>query len=425
MRIGLAKCCVALTLAAAGCRSQSRTPTDPFAVQKTDPSAAVAQQGPPNNDAGAVKQASFQKPEYVPLPGKSIVGLIPKNDGADHAPDEDKSRWEKTVETLAPSNLNKGFKKAIGRGPNEALARENFDKGEALFKERKYDEAVKYFKEASKRWPDSGLEEDALFYLGESYFFADRYYRASDTYVNLLKKYENSRYLNDVVVRQFAIAQYWEQTAKDHAWYALNLTDKTRPYFDPAGNAIAVYNSVRLNDLNGPLSDDATMAMANYYFLRNRFEDAAYHYDLVRKEHPGSEHQLKAHLLGIRSKLRSYQGPQYEAAPLTDAQELIEKTLTAFPTDQLREDRDRLVQAREAIRFERGQRVFQSGEYYYKIKYYRAAQHYYRETIRDYPDTPFGRMALERLEETKDLPPVPHDYFKWLTRLLPSDDSRR
>jgi outer membrane protein assembly factor BamD (BamD/ComL family) len=425
MRVSLAKCCVLAALAVAGCRSQSRSPTDPFAAQSQPPAAGVAQQNQNAPDkATGVQQASFQRPEYVPLPGKSIVGLLPKDeDGI--AINEEKSAWEKTVENLAPSKVGKRFKKAIGRGPHEQIARENFDKGEDLFKQRKYDEAVKYFKEASKRWPDSGLEEDALFYLAESYFFADRYYRASDTYVLLLKKYENSRYLNDVVIRQFAIAQYWEQMAKDHAWYALNLTDKTRPYFDPAGNAIAVYNSVRLNDLNGPLSDDATMAMANYYFVHNRFEDAAYHYDLIRKEHPNSEHQLQAHLLGIRSKLRSYQGPQYEAAPLTEAEELIEKTLTTFPRDQLKEDHARLVQAREAIRFERGQRVFQSGEYYYKIKYYRAAQHYYREVIKDYPDTPFGKMALERITEVKDLPPVPPDYFKWLTKLFPTDGARR
>lgn len=422
MQVRLAKCCVALTLAAAGCSSQSRPPADPFAARTQPPEPANAAPGPAGK-AGEVQQASFQRPEYVPLPGKSIAGLIPKQ--TETANVDEKSSWEKAVNKLKPSNVSMGFKKAIGRGPDEEIAQHNFEQGEALFKERKYNEAIKYFSEASKRWPDSTLEEDALFYLAESYFFADRYYYASDTYVKLLKKYENSRYLNDVVVRQFAIAQYWEQTAKHHAWYALNLTDKTRPYFDPAGNAIAIYNSVRLNDTNGPLSDDATMAIANYNFLHNRFEDASYHYDLVRTEHPDSEHQLQAHLLGIRSKLRAYLGPQYEEKPLAEAEDLIEKTLGTFPREKLKEDYERLVQAREAIRVERAQRVFQSGEYYYKIKYYRAAQYYYREVMRDYPDTPFGKMALERMEETKDLPPVPPDYFKWLTRLFPSEESRR
>jgi len=45
--------------------------------------------------------------------------------------------------------------------------------------------------------------------------------------------------------------------------------------------------------------------------------------------------------------------------------------------------------------------------------------------IKDYPDTPFGKMALERITEVKDLPPVPPDYFKWLTKLFPTDGARR
>jgi TolA-binding protein len=412
MQVRLGMCCLLLAL---GCRGQTRAPSDPFAAKAAAPA-------PAGNSSGVVP-ASFQQPQYVPPTGKSIVGLIPEEEKL--SPHEDRSVWEKTLETIKPANVNKRFKKAIGRGPDEAIAKSEFDQGEELFKQRKYDEAAKRFKEAAARWPESGLEEDSLFYMAECYFFADRYYRASDTYVTLLKKYENSRYLNDVVVRQFAIARYWQETAKDHKWYAMNLTDKTRPYFDPDGNAIAVYNSVRLHDLQGPLSDDATMAMANYYFLRNRFEDASYHYELVRKEYSNSEHQLQAHLLGIRAKLRSYQGPQYEASPLNDAEKLVEKTLSTFPPEQLKDERQRLLQAREAIRFERGQRVFQSGEYYYNIKYYRSARHYYAAVLRDFPDTPFAQMAQDRMEETKSLPPVPYDYFKWLTKLLPESDRGR
>lgn len=410
----VAKLCVALALVAAGCRSPSRAPSDPFAA-KPNP-AATAQNGATAANS-PVKPASFEQPQFVPPPGKSIVGLIPEEEK--EASVDEKSAWEKTLDTIKPANVNKRFKQAIGRGPDEPIAKAAFDKGEALFKERKYDEAAKHFKEAASRWPDSGLEEDAMFYLGECYFFTDRYYRASDKYVELLKKYDNSRYLNDVVKRQFAIARYWEETAKDHKWYALNLTDKTRPYIDPEGNARSVYSHIHLSDSQGELTDDAVMAMASYCFRHNRFEEAADYYNELIKNYVNSEHLMRAHLLYIRAKLRAYQGPQYEAAPLNDAEALIEKTLNTFPPDQLKEERQRLLQAREAIRFERGQRMFHAGEYYYKIKYYRAARHYYENVLREFPDTPFDRMARERLEETKDFEPVPRDYFKWLTKILP------
>lgn len=413
----VAKFCVALALVAAGCRSQARAPSDPFAA-KPNP-AATAQNGAPA-ESSPVKPVSYEQPQFVPPPGKSIVDLIPEEEKA--ASVDDKSAWEKTLEAIKPSNVDKRIKRALGRGPDEGIAKEAFEKGEELFKQRKYDEAAKHFKEAAKRWPDSGLEEDAMFYLGECGFFTDRYYAASDKYVELLKKYENSRYLNDVVKRQFAIARYWEQTAKDHAWYALNLTDKKRPYIDPEGNAKSVYNHIHLADTQGDLTDDALMAMATYCFRHNRFEEATDYFDELIKNHVNSEHLLQAHLLSIRAKLRAYQGPQYEASPLDQAEEMIEKTLNTFPLEQLKDERQRLLQAREAIRFERGQRVFQSGEYYYKIKYYRAARHYYQNVLQEFPDTPFGQLAQERLAETNDVtkyPPVPHDYFKWLNEILP------
>ncbi|HUY88861.1 MAG TPA: tetratricopeptide repeat protein [Pirellulales bacterium] len=416
MHESVAKLCVVLALVAAGCRSQARAPSDPFAARLPNP-AATAQNGAPAGNS-PVKPASYEQPQFVPPPGKSIIGLIPEEEK--EASVDEKSAWEKTLDTIKPSNVNKRIKRALGRGPDEAVAKAAFDKGEELFEQRKFDEAAKPFKEAAARWPDSGLEEDAMFYLGECYFFTDRYYAASDKYVELLKKYENSRYLNDVVKRQFAIARYWEQTAKDHKWYALNLTDKTRPYLDPEGNAKAVYSHIHLADSQGDLTDDAVMAMASYCFRHNRFEEAASYYDELIKNFVNSEHLLTAHLLSIRAKLRAYQGPQYEASPLNDAEAQIEKTLNTFPPEQLKDERQRLLQAREAIRFERGQRVFQAGEYYYKIKYYRSARHYYENVLRDFPDTAFDQMAKDRLEETKDLPAVPHDYFKWLTELLPA-----
>jgi len=66
-----------------------------------------------------------------------------------------------------------------------------------------------------------------------------------------MKQYENSRHLDRVVVRDFAIARYWETEADKHMAFVPIL--RTRPclYFDPLGNGIAVYESIRLNDPPG------------------------------------------------------------------------------------------------------------------------------------------------------------------------------
>jgi hypothetical protein len=72
------------------------------------------------------------------------------------------------LERMAPKELWKDMKKAVGQGPNEAIARKSLEEGDRLFREKKFVEAAKAYRKAYKRWPDSPLEEEAIFKAGES-----------------------------------------------------------------------------------------------------------------------------------------------------------------------------------------------------------------------------------------------------------------
>ena len=60
-----------------------------------------------------------------------------------------------------------------------------------------------------------------------------------------------------------------------------------------------------MNDPTGPLADASLMALGNAYFRHGQFEDAAYNYDMLRKEYPNSKYQMKAHLLDFRRRCAS------------------------------------------------------------------------------------------------------------------------
>ncbi len=224
------------------------------------------------------------------------------------------------------------MKKAAGYGPDEKIARAAMKEGEKLFREKKYNAAAEKFATAAARWPDSPLEEDALFLKGECEFFSDQYPKADDTYGGLLKKYANTRHLDTVMAREFALGRYWEQlNDKKPLWpIAPNVTDGSRPRFDTLGYAIKAYERVRQNDPTGPRADDSLMALGNVYFRSGRFEDAAYQYDLLRKEYPNSEFQMQAHLLGLQAKMRVYQGTSYDGAPLKEGEKIADQTLSQF-----------------------------------------------------------------------------------------------
>lgn len=350
--------------------------------------------------------------------GKVLLEAVPPS-GKGYVVDEiEKEEDGFELSDLAPKKVYQKLKALAGYGPNEGVARALYQEGQELFNQKQYAEAAAKFKSAADRWPDSPLEEDALFMLGESYFFADRYPRANDAYSRLLKKYEYTRHLDTTVTRLFAIGRYWEQlSATLPAWQWVNLTDSGRPWFDTFGYGIKAYESVRLHDPTGPLADDAVMATANAYFVRGRFEEAAYQYDLIRKDYPKSEHQVKAHLLGMKSKMQVYQGPLYEGSPLKDASEIAQQTLTLFGKE-LGEERQKIVEAKNQMTEELARRDLTVGQYYDRKGYYGAARYYYQAVLEEYPHTVAARMAETRLQQIRDLPAEPPERFKWLTDML-------
>jgi outer membrane protein assembly factor BamD (BamD/ComL family) len=324
---------------------------------------------------------------------------------------------------FAPSAVAATFKELTGNGPNEDVARALYQEGDELFRAGEYKEAEASFERAAKRAPESPLQEDSLFMLAESQFFSDQYPEAYDSYSELLEEYKYTQHLDKVVAHLFAIGHYWEQAhaADPGLPLSFQLTDSTRPKFDTWGQALKAYHSVRMNDPTGPLADDSIMATANAHFLKGRFEDAAYHYDLIRKEYPKSEHQFNAHILGMKSKLQMYQGAMYDGTPLDEAKEIAEQTVTQF-RGALGDERERLLETRNQLVEQQAERQWRVAQYYDNKKHYGSARIYYRALVDDFPTTEAAQRANARLEEIRDLPANPPDYFNRLTQWIPSSD---
>lgn len=401
-------CCLAVS-ALLGCRAPIGAPKDPFATKPQD--AAAAAQAPAKPKDG-VEQASYDATSRDAAPGVSIEGVQPE--------EEKPSLWEKTQKTFSSANIKAQYKKMIGKAPDEAIAKRLYNEGDELFRNKQYNEAAAKFEDAAERWPDSLLEEDAMYMAGESFFFADRYHASRNMFDELMKKYTNSRHLDRVTAREFLIGRYWEQLGRDEsAWssWTVNFTDKKRPWFDTKGQGVKVYEGIRLNDPTGPLADDALMAQATSYFVDNRFEEAGYHYEIMRKDYVQSEHVTQAHLLGLQSYMNAYQGAQYDVTPLVKAETLVEQTIRVYG-GRLPAERPRLNQAKDLIREQMAEREYDLGEYYRRLDYNRAARVHYANVIRKFPDTKSAERAQQQIAATEHLLPEPPDHFPWLTRWL-------
>lgn len=327
---------------------------------------------------------------------------------------------------LDPKSMYAQAKNAVGLGPNEKIAQAAFDEAERLHDEKQFKQAAEKYEVAIDRWPDSTLEQEAMFKLADCYFFDDRYIKARDAYDALVSKYPNTSHLDTLVAREWEIARYWEAyERKDPDWVLTpNATDKTRPWFDTIGHAIKTYESIRLNDPTGPWADDAIMATANIYFQRGRYHDADINYSQLRSEYPRSEHQFDAHVLGLQSKLRKYQGADYDGAPLEEAEKLVKQLRTNFSGDMKPEDRERLRDVQAQLNLAQAERTMQMAKYYDDTKYYGPARDYYNELIAEHPASPLADQARTRVAEIQDLPAAPEKPLAWLVDQFPESRER-
>lgn len=285
-----------------------------------------------------------------------------------------------------------------------------------------FSKVAKLYKKAAEAWPNSVIEEDAMFMNAESHFFADEYARANETYGELLKKYPNSRHVDQVDKRRFAISQYWIDMKKRATFLdALpNVWDKQRPTFDMFGHATRTLDRIRFDNPTGKLSDDATIAAGVAKFEAGKYSDADILFTDLRENFPSSEHQFQAHLLSLKCKQLTYEGPEYDGGVLDQGEKLIITMYRQFP-DQSEQHRPYLDEAFRSIRLKKAQREHNLAQYYDRRKEYRAARHYYEIVKREFADTNLALDSEKRIAELTDLPDTPPDRMAWLTQAFPAN----
>jgi outer membrane protein assembly factor BamD (BamD/ComL family) len=347
------------------------------------------------------------------------------------APAKTASRPVTTKPAATSKTFTEQFKEAVGLGPDPEAARTQYAEADAIYREalalpqgeeRKavFAQAGGLFVAAAKDWPESSLEQDALFLAGESYFFAEQFPESNTQFEKLLKRHPNTRYLDVVEARRFSLAQYWLQVADVYgdSFFAVNLFDAQRPWRDTRGNALRVFDRIRIDDPTGRLADDATIAAANANFRDGNYLRADEFYTDLRKTFPSSEHQFLAHYLGVQSKLRSYEGPEYSGVPLDQAEELVKQIRRQFPADY-EQQRDHIDRMYAEIRFRQAEREWSTARYYEAQQAYAAAKFYYDILLDDFSDTPFAEKARERVAEIAGLPPRPEQKLQWLVEMFP------
>lgn len=340
------------------------------------------------------------------------------------------------LERANPARLVDSVKRASGYGPDQSIAKTAFEEAEKVFTEasklegkeriKRFQAAGKKYAKAAGRWPESALEEDAMFMLAESHFFADEYPEASKAYGKLVKKYQNTRHMDTVNKRRFSLARYWVQHHESNPDWPItpNVTAKERPLFDKFGHGVRVLDNIRFDDPTGKLADDATMAAAVAFFKQGKYLRADDMFNDLRRAFPNSEHQFQAHLLSLKCKLELYQGPQYSSTPMDEAEEIIKQIHRQFP-EESRQNREFLTEAWKKTRMNKAMHDWEMAKYYDNRREYAAARQYYERVRKDYSDTSLAGDAAKRIEKIADKAPKPDQPLPWLSKMFPTPEREK
>ena len=276
---------------------------------------------------------------------------------------------------------------------------------------KKLKEAGALYEKAGKKWPDSLLEEDALFYAGECHFFRKDYTKAKTFYKQLLTKYSNSTLKKEAAERLYYLGCYWVQCSESDPTL-VRMSGGERPRFSDFAGAKDAFQTIFMNDVSDRgRAPDALFALANAYMRRgveqgdDSFCSAARYYQQLYEFYPACDHVDKAYQLAMLALYMSYRGPLYDSTPLKKAAEIAEAASKAK-----RGDKDVIAEQLRLIREEQARYLLVRGEYYEKQKIYAAARNYYNQLAQEYPESPFTEQAASRYAKIRDYPAEADQY---------------
>jgi len=165
------------------------------------------------------------------------------------------------LDDLSPSQFATTMKLRTTSESGEAVAQQHYNRAEQFYNQgvsalrqnpssgehqQYFVEAANNFRLASAAYPDSTLQEDAVYFEGESYFFGDRYVQANRAFEKLIANYSGTRHLDQAEQRRYAMAVYWLKLAENTK--APSISDPKRPKVNIAGEARRVLHRIRIND---------------------------------------------------------------------------------------------------------------------------------------------------------------------------------
>jgi outer membrane protein assembly factor BamD len=279
-----------------------------------------------------------------------------------------------------------------------ARAKDQLDVAEQAFNEKDYNTSLHAAHRILRLWPLSDYAPDAEYYIGRCLEAEGKDEAAFKAYQNIIEKYPRSSRYEDVIWRQYEIANRFLGGEWFRIWGIIPLYPSMDQTAEMFGKIVS----------NGPYSDVAPHAQLRIGTAREKqknFEDAVKAYATAADRYY-NQPAIAADALfreGI-SYSRQAATAEYDQNTAAEAITSFSDFITLFPGDQ------RVAQAQKAIATLKAEQVhgnYQIAQFYENNKAlsasqrYRGAIVYYNEVLQLDPNSPYAASARQRIEFLK------------------------
>jgi outer membrane protein assembly factor BamD len=271
-------------------------------------------------------------------------------------------------------------------------AKEQLEVAENAFKIADYTMALRAARRVLLVWPLSDYAPDAEYLVGRCYEAKGRDQAAFAAYQTIIQKYPNSSHYEDVLWRQYAIANRFLGGEWTRLW---NIV----PFFPSMDTTANMFGEIVTN---GPYSDVAPHAQLRVGAAHEKakdYEEAVTAYETAADRY--HDQTIIASDAIFREGVSYYKQAakaEYDQGTAEQAIETFTDFMTLFPNDR------RVPMAQRAIVALKAEQVhgaFEVAQFYENSRRWDGAAIYYNEVLQLDPNSPYAGTARERIEALK------------------------
>ncbi|MGZ8920034.1 MAG: outer membrane protein assembly factor BamD, partial [Limisphaerales bacterium] len=241
-------------------------------------------------------------------------------------------------------------------------------------------------------WPLSDYAPEAQYLLGRSWEERQRDEKAFKAYQELVEKYPKASNYDDVVKRQFIIANRYLGGQWFKLWGVI-------PFFSSMDKTVAMYEKLLKN---GPYSEIAPQAQMSIGTAREKQSDypaAVKAYETAAdKYHDRKEVSADALYKAGLAYLKQASTAEYDQSVAGHAIATFTDFMTLYPNDQRVPEAQKLI---ADLRTEQARGSMLVARFYEKKRQWDGALVYYNEVLIRDPQSKYAEEAKQRIEEIK------------------------